>query len=417
MRRIRVVGSVRRGAGTVVKPAVVPAHDRGVLDGVLQLTDVSRKGVPPEQVHDFMNPVHAGSGSTIDADTWYERLNRLAGDLYPGRYTRDEVRGLCAMASEVRALARAKRSLIIAHNYVYPELQEVADAVGDSLGLSQYVARQRPRRVDFCGVWFMGETAKIIVGKRCRVYMSDVPGCSLVDSIDGTRVSRWIAAHPRGIVISYVNSDAAIKAMSDYVCTSGNAARVLLHASRTGRGRPILFLPDKHLGGAAVAQARLAPGLVDLYDGSCHVHAAIDANIVEAAIDRHPDAECLVHPECACAEACLSGGIGSAGTFTGMHPLSSEQMLHRARCSPAREFVVATEKGMVYRLRKEVPHKEFHPVSNSAVCEYMKMNTLEKLLSSLQHDRVEVHVHSRVRKQARRPIRRMLAIHGAPDTG
>ncbi len=358
-----------------------------------------------------MSPVRVGSRSSVGVDAWYERLNRLAGDLYPDRYTRARVRDLVAMASEVRRLARAKRSLIVAHNYVSPELQEVADAVGDSLGLSLSVARRMPRRVDFCGVWFMGETAKIIVGTRSRVYMPAVPGCSLVDTIDPARISRWMAAHPTGMAIAYVNSDAVTKAMSDYVCTSANAAKVLLHAARARRGRPILFLPDKYLGRVAVAKAHVLPGLVDLYDGSCHVHAAISAEVLQAAVDRHPDAECLVHPECACAPSCLSGTVGRARSSAAVHLLSSEQMLHRARRSRAREFIVATEKGMVYRLRREVPHKRFHPVSEHAVCGYMKVNTLEKLLSSLQHDSFEVTIDPGVLERAKTPIRRMLAIH------
>jgi quinolinate synthase len=344
---------------------------------------------------------------TPQFDSWYERFNRLAGDLYPGRYSRDHVRNLVHWGREVMDLAQRKGSLIVAHNYVYPELQEVAEVVGDSLGLSLFVERRRAPRVDFCGVWFMGETAKIILGDLSRVYMPDRAGCSLVITIDCRRIEEWVSRHPEGIVVSYVNTDARTKAMSHYTCTSANAAQVLEHVSRTYPGRPILFLPDKFLGAAALADAQIKPDLVDLYDGACHVHAAIGEAVVMEALDRHPGAELLIHPECACS-AFIASGIPP---FKDVHCLSSEQMIRRATTSAAHEFIVATEKGMVYRLRKECPGKDFYPVSDTAVCEYMKMNTLEKLRDSLRHDRLEVEVDKDVRDRARGAVFRMLKIH------
>lgn len=349
--------------------------------------------------------------NTIQSDAWYERLNRLASDLYPGRYTKAYVTDLAEIAKEVRRLAQAKGSAILAHNYTYPELQDMADAVGDSLGLSQLVARRKPPRVDFCGVWFMGETAKVIVGGRSKVYMPDRPGCSLVESIVHRWLTQWIAHHPSGIVIAYVNSDARTKTRSHYVCTSGNAAKVLQHAAERYPGRRILFLPDKYLAAVALAETKVRPDLVDIYDGSCHVHATIHEAAVETAMDRRPEAELLIHPECACVTRCLARRSGGESRFTQMRFLSSEQMLHHARTSNAREFLVATEKGMVYRLRKEIPEKLFHPLSDTAICEFMKMNTLEKLLRSLQSDTIEVRVGASVRRKAQAPLRRMLAIH------
>ena len=340
-------------------------------------------------------------------EAWYERFNRLAGDLYPGRYSRELVRDLVEMGREIRELARRKGSLIVAHNYVYPELQEVAELVGDSLGLSLFVERRRAPRVDFCGVWFMGETAKIILGDRSKVYMPDQPGCSLVTTIDHRRIGEWVARHTDGIVVSYVNTDARTKAMSHYVCTSANARQVLEHAACKHPGRRILFLPDRYLGVAALAHARVDPDSVDLYDGSCHVHAMIGGAVVEEAQRRHPAAQLLIHPECACAALIRS----SVPPFNEGHFLSSEQMLHYAATSTAQEFIVATEKGMVYRLRKECPGKTFYPISDSAICEYMKMNTLEKLRSSLRYDQFEVEVDQGVRDTARQAVERMLAIH------
>ena len=343
----------------------------------------------------------------IQSEAWYERFNRLGDDLYPGRYSREYVGNLVEAAEDVKSLARRKDSLIVAHNYVYPELQDVAEAVGDSLGLSLLVAERRAARVDFCGVWFMGETAKMILGERSKVYMPDRPGCSLVATIDHRRIVDWIARHPDGLVVAYVNTDAHTKAMSHYLCTSANAAQVLEHVSRKHPGRRILFLPDKYLGAAALATARLDANLVDLYDGACHVHARIGKELIEDALARRPGAEVLIHPECACSAEIEK----SAAPLNDGHFLSSEQMLRYAAASAANEFIVGTEKGLVYRLRRECPTKKFYPISDAAVCEYMKMNTLEKLRDSLKHDQFEVEVDHEVSDRARGAITRMLSIH------
>ena len=347
----------------------------------------------------------------LDPKDWYDTFNRDAGDLYPGRYTREYTSLLTDAARQVRELAAEKRSLIVAHNYQFPELQEVAAEVGDSLGLSQYVAQQTAPRVDFCGVWFMGETAKTILGDRATVYMPSKPGCSLVDSIDRARVMAWKDQCPDGVVISYVNTDAATKAISDYICTSRNAAQVLDHAARSNPGKRILFLPDKFLGSVSIAQSeQVDPALVDLYDGFCHVHAKIGENALEEAFDRHPEAELLIHPECGCASHCMSKVMQGNSSYQKAFFLSTEGMVHHAARSDAKEFIVGTEMGMVYRLRRRLPTKVFHPVSPDAVCEYMKMNTLEKLLESLQNDRIEVTIEASTARKAQRAIDRMLSI-------
>lgn len=343
-------------------------------------------------------------------DTLYERLSRHAGDLYPGRYTRDYVKTLTEITAEVEDLARRKHSTVVAHNYQYPELQEVAEHVGDSLALSRYLAKRRAPRVDFCGVLFMGETAKTILGDDSRVFMPDKPGCSLVASIHPEILDRWIATHPDGVLISYINTDALTKARSHYVCTSRNAVHVLEHAAREYPGRRILFLPDRYLGAVVLAQANVDKSLVDLYNGVCHVHAKIGEKALDHALERHPDADLLIHPECGCASSCLARTIQGDWPYRQAYFLSTDQMLNHARQSAAREFVVATESGMVYRLRKEVPEKIFHPVSDEAVCEYMKMNTLEKLRESLAEDRNEVILDEQMRQRALVAIQRMLAI-------
>jgi quinolinate synthase len=346
----------------------------------------------------------------IRFEDWYERFSRHAEDLYPGRYSAAYVRDLVEMGKQVQARAQEKQSTIVAHNYQYPELQEIAEVVGDSLGLSQYVARRQAPRVDFCGVLFMGETAKTILGDRSRVYMPDRPGCSLVASINQLWLDHWIRRHPDGIVISYVNTDALTKSKSHYICTSRNAAQVLSHAGREYPGRRILFLPDKYLGAVVLAQTEVDRNLVDLYDGACHVHSKIGENALEQAMDQRPDAELLIHPECGCASSCLAKTMQEGPANGKSYFLSTEQMLWHAERSSAREFIVATEMGMVYRLRKEIPGKRFYPVSYQAVCEYMKMNTMEKLVDSLEQDRVEITVEGEIREKAQAAIERMLSI-------
>ncbi len=342
---------------------------------------------------------------------WYDAFNRLAGDLYPGRYTREYVSLLTDTARRVRELAAEKRSMVVAHNYQYPELQEVAVEVGDSLGLSQFVSRRVAPRVDFCGVWFMGETAKTILGDRTRVFMPDRPGCSLVDSIDQARIRSWKKACPDGVVISYVNTDAATKALSDYICTSRNAAQVMDHAATRNPGKRILFLPDKFLGAVSISQCEsVDPSLVDLYDGFCHVHAKIGESALDEAFDRHPEAELLIHPECGCASHCMSKVMQGNSPYQKAFFLSTEGMVHHAARSEAKEFIVGTELGMVYRLRRRIPNKRFYPVSPEAVCEYMKMNTLEKLLRSLEEDRIEVTIDPATANKAHLAIDRMLSI-------
>ncbi len=341
---------------------------------------------------------------------WWENLSRYAEDLYPGRYTRDYVKTLAELSQQVEVLARQKKSRVVAHNYQYPELQEVAEHVGDSLALSNYLAERPAPRVDFCGVLFMGETAKTIVGNDTRVFMPDLPGCSLVASIHPEILDRWIARHPDGILVSYINTDALTKSRSHYVCTSRNAVQVVEHAARENPGRRILFLPDKYLGAVVLAQARVDKSLVDLYDGACHVHARIGEKALDIALDRYPDAELLIHPECGCASSCMARTIRGDWPHRQAYFLSTDQMLSHARRSPARQFVVATEKGMVYRLRKEVPEKIFYPVSDEAECEYMKMNTLEKLHDSLLNNHHEVLLDEDVRQKALVAIQRMLSI-------
>ncbi|MBI2109219.1 MAG: quinolinate synthase NadA [Parcubacteria group bacterium] len=338
------------------------------------------------------------------AQTWYELFNRHAGDLYPERYTEEKCRELAEQAIEIKARAHEKGSMIVAHNYLYPEFHEIADMVGDSLGLSLHVQKQSVPRVDFQSVFFMGATAKIIVGDTTRVFVSDSPevlGCSLVFGTDYEWLHRWKTENPGGVLVTYINSDAYTKSISDYISTSRNTDKVIVRAAEEHPGKKILVLPDKYLGFVMKAKAveqGVNPDLVDVYNvrkgefrSACYVHEQIGPDAPEMALfENEDDAELMIHPECGCASSCLyklnAGIIPRAKAYF----LSTEQMVERARMSPTKTFIVATEKGMIYRLRKEMPEKKFVPVSMKAECRFMKANTFEKLLRSLREDRLEI---------------------------
>jgi len=382
------------------------------------------------------------------AADWYERFSRYAADLYPGRYTQARCLHLAEQALEIRRLAAEKGSTIVAHNYLYPEFHELADQVGDSLGLSFYVRDRHAPRVDFESVYFMGATAKMITGDATRVFVPDRPqvlGCSLVFGSDHEWLEGWKARHPDGLLVTYVNSDSYTKSISDFICTSRNTDKIIIHAVKTFPGRPILVLPDKFLGLVMKQRAlealgqegvQVDPDTIEVYshtrgewNACCYVHEKIGDHGVEAMMDEHPDAELMIHPECGCASSCLyklHAGVIPRGKA---YFLSTEGMVEHARRSPTQQYIVATEKGMVYRLRKECPEKTFLPVSADAECRYMKANEFDKLLASLRDDRFEVvlcddccdprrpyederviHIQRSVAARARTGIERMLSV-------
>lgn len=337
------------------------------------------------------------------ARQWYDKFSRYAEDLYPGRYTQEKCLELAELALEILHLAEEKHSTIVAHNYLYPEFHELADKVGDSLGLSLYVRDIGAKRVDFESVYFMGATAKIITGDATRVFVADTPqtlGCSLVFGTDYQWVENWRRENAGGLLVTYVNSDPYMKSISDFISTSRNTDKIIVYAATEYPGRKILVLPDKYLGyimKALAVEQGVDPDLVEIYqynkDGyqaSCYVHEKIGQDSIDIALMEYPEAELMIHPECGCSSSCLyklhAGIIPHSKAFF----LSTEQMVERARISQAKQFVVATEKGMVYRLRKEIPEKGFLPVSLGAECKYMKENTFEKLLDSLRNDRLEI---------------------------
>ncbi len=305
---------------------------------------------------------------------------------------------LPALAEEVRALARERDAVILAHNYQLPEVQDVADFVGDSLGLSREAAATDASTILFCGVHFMAETAAILSPEKTVLIPDLRAGCSLASSIDASELRHWKTQHPGAVVVSYVNTSAEVKAESDFCCTSGNARAVI---EAIPADREILFLPDMYLG---LWLERVTGRKLRIWLGECHVHAGIRPADIERWQADAPDAELLVHPECGCASQAMA--FGNERT----HVLSTEAMVDFARRSPKGRFVVATETGIIHRLNREVPEKEFVAAREAAVCRFMKMITLEKARDSLRDLKHVVSVEPEVAKRARGAIDRMVAI-------
>ncbi len=307
------------------------------------------------------------------------------------------------IVEEIQKLREEKNAVLLAHNYQLPEVQDIADYVGDSLGLSHKAARVEADTIVFCGVHFMAETASIIAPEK-RVLIPDLEaGCSLAATVDVESLRNWKKKHPDAVVVSYVNTTAAVKAESDYCCTSGNAVKVV---NTIPRDREILFLPDMFLGAYV---ARETGRDMHIWPGECHVHVGITPLDVENIRRDKPDAEMLIHPECGCVSQTMYYTTEQKGKGE-PHILSTEGMTRFVRDSEAGEFVVATEVGILHRLHKENPAKTFYPTNPHASCMYMKMITLEKVLASLRHDIYEVKVDSSLASKAKQAIDRMLAI-------
>jgi quinolinate synthase len=313
-----------------------------------------------------------------------------------------------ALQDEVRALAQERGAVILAHNYQLPEIQDVADYVGDSLGLSQQAAKAATDLIVFCGVHFMAETASILCPDK-RVLIPDLDaGCSLADSITAEQLREWKARHPGAIVVMYVNTTAEVKAETDYCCTSANAVKVVEHIYRDrGEGTEILFGPDMFLG-AYVEKSLGRP--MHVWDGECHVHAGIKPDDIAAVRAAHPQADFLIHPECGCSTSVMEYVAAGDVDAEGVHMLSTGGMLSYARGHHGGTAIVATETGMLHPLRQAAPDTEFIAANEAAHCRFMKMITLSKLRDSLRDDVYEVKVPAEVADQARLPIERMVAI-------
>jgi quinolinate synthase len=309
-----------------------------------------------------------------------------------------------AWAARVRRLAQQRDAVMLAHNYQVPWIQDVADHVGDSLELSRAAAATTASVIVFCGVHFMAETAKLLSPDRVVLIPDLAAGCSLAETITAEQLRDWKSEHPGAVVVSYVNTSAAVKAESDYCCTSANAAAVV---RAIPQDREILFLPDMFLGAHV---ERVTGRKLHLWMGECHVHAGIEPADLDARLAEHPDAELHVHPECGCASQALWLASSGAIPTPRVHMLGTAGMQRRARETAATEIVVATETGLLYRLRNENPGIDFIAANPEASCRYMKMITPEKLERSLTEMVHEVDVPEDIAHRARRAIERMIAI-------
>src|SRR6476660_2712065 len=311
------------------------------------------------------------------------------------------------LQEEIRQLARVRNAVILAHNYERPEVQDVADYVGDSLGLSREAAKTEADVIVFCGVHFMAETAAVLSPDKTVLLPDLAAGCSLASTIDAEQLRAWKAEHPGAVVVSYVNTTAEVKAETDYCCTSGNALEVV---NAIPADREILFCPDMFLG----AHVKRMSGRenIHVWMGECHVHAGIDPEDIRLKRAQHPGAEFLIHPECGCSTSVLEAMSAGDVDPEGVQILSTEGMIKRPALSNANEFIVATEVGILHRLRRENPSKRFFAANERASCAYMKVTTLPKVRDALVHNQYQITVPPAVAKRARLAIERMVAIGG-----
>ncbi len=307
------------------------------------------------------------------------------------------------LTDEIRELRQDRRAVILAHNYQRDEVQDVADFVGDSLGLSRKAAETDAEVIVFCGVHFMAETAAVLAEGRMVLLPDLEAGCSLAASITADELRAWKAEHPGAVVVSYVNTSAAVKAESDYCCTSSNAVEIV---RRIPRDREILFCPDLFLGSHV---ERVTGRKLHVWLGECHVHAGIRGTQLAAQRRSHPGAEVLVHPECGCTTSALyesgQGELEGATVVT-----STEGMVRHAQSSSAETFIVATEIGVMHRMRQLAPQKTFLAANPDAVCPFMKMITLEKVRDSLRDLKHQVTVPPKIAARARLAIERMVEV-------
>ncbi len=312
-------------------------------------------------------------------------------------------------AQQVRSLAAERDAVILAHNYQLPEIQDVADYTGDSLGLSRIAATVDASTIVFCGVHFMAETAKILAPHKTVLIPDAAAGCSLAETITADQLRTWKAEHPGAVVVSYVNTTAAVKAETDICCTSSNAVDVV---ASIPADTEVLFCPDQFLG--AHVQRVTGRENMRIWMGECHVHAGINGADLKAKVNSEPEAELFIHPECGCATSALY--LASAGVVPAerTHIMSTGQMVDAARATTAAKVLVATETGMLHQLRKVNPTTVFEPVNRAAVCKYMKMITPAKLLRSLKEGTDEVLVPAETIERARASVDAMIAI-GTPS--
>jgi quinolinate synthase len=333
-------------------------------------------------------------------------------DTFASRYTLPLIEAVSDTAEEIRAkqerirqLCSERHAVILAHHYQRPEVQEVADFVADSLRLSQTAAKTDAEVIVFCGVHFMAETAAILCPERVVLLPDLRAGCSLAASITPEELKAWKERFPDAVVVAYINTSAAVKAESDYCCTSANAVKVV---QAIPAERPVLFLPDQFLATVVARQAQRSN--IIAYPGYCHVHRTIRPDDVVSMLEEHPDIELLLHPECGCVSSCMAramdGTLPASRTFF----LSTEGMLRHIRASASTEFAVGTEVGILHQLQHTHADKSFYPVNPDAVCAFMKTITLDRVLQSLETLSPRVRVPEEIARRARRAIDRMLEL-------
>ena len=309
------------------------------------------------------------------------------------------------LKDKILKLKEEKDVVILAHNYQIPEVQDVADFVGDSLGLARQAAKTNHKTILFCGVHFMAETAAIISPEK-KVLIPDLEaGCSLSDSITIEQLRKWKNEHPNSITVGYVNTTAEIKSELDYCCTSSNAVNVVKAISSE---KDVLFLPDMFLG-SYVAKMTGRKNMF-IWAGECHVHAGITPSDIDRKLESMANAEFLVHPECSCTSPMLYDIASGSYKNRQVQVLSTEGMMNYAKNSSSSEFVVATETGILYRMKQQNPEKTFVPASDKAECQYMKMITLDKVYDSLVNEKYQVKVPKNIALKAKLAIDRMLSI-------
>lgn len=310
-----------------------------------------------------------------------------------------------SLKSEILKLKKEKDVVILAHNYQIPDIQDVADYVGDSLGLARQAAKTDNNTILFCGVHFMAETAAIISPHK-KVLIPDLEaGCSLSDTITAEQLRKWKSEHPGAVTVGYVNTTAEVKAELDYCCTSSNAVNIV---KAIPDDKQVLFLPDMFLG-SYVSKMTNRKNMY-IWAGECHVHAGIKSQDIQEKLDQYAKAEFLIHPECSCTTSIMYDV--AVGDYKGrqVQMLSTQGMMDYVKQSKSQDFVIATETGILYRMRQQNPEKRFIPASETAECQYMKMITLENAYASLMEDKYQVTVPPEIARKARIAIDRMLSI-------
>jgi quinolinate synthase len=306
-----------------------------------------------------------------------------------------------ALSRAILELKQKLKAVILAHNYQEPEIQDIADYVGDSLGLSQQAAKTPAEVIVFAGVHFMAETAKILNPNKLVILPDRQAGCSLEESCPAAKLAEFQRSNPNFYTIAFINCSAEVKALSDVICTSGNAVKI---ARAAPPGRDLLFVPDENLGAWVMEQTGRP---MTLWRGNCYAHIEFTHASIVRIRREHPEAPVVAHPECVTAVRLLADEI-----------CSTEKMVSYCRNSPARTIIIATEAGMLHRLKKECPGKSFiaAPTAKCACneCRYMKMNTLEKLHDCMVRLQPRVELSPDLMDRARLPIERMLEISSRP---